>query len=155
MEFHFVKQGKILTLSGAQRLLREQYITRLKEGTVVRETLTKTTVNKTHAQIKAIFGLAISFVIERFEEWGWDSSVILGGDIPTGVPVSKVLLKEYFYVMCPICDSDGNRITLSNKNVGIEEANKFFEEIRNLSAAKWQIVIPDPDPEWKKKQDET
>jgi hypothetical protein len=149
MEVYHIKQGGKLTLTAAQSELRARYIATLKDGTLVKETLTKAEINKTHAQIKAIFGLAITVVLDIFEERGWDSSVILGGDIPTGVPVSKVLLKEYFYITCPICDDEGNRKTLSKAS--IEQAARFFEDIRNLSVAQWQIVIPDPDPNWREK----
>lgn len=149
MEFHYIVQDGRLTLSAVQMELRERYVTSLKNGSLIRETLTKAETSKTHAQIKAIFGLAIAFVLDEFEHRGWDSSIILGGDIPTGVPVSKVLLKEYFYIVCPICDDEGNKKSLSKAN--IEQANKFLKDIGNWSAAKWQIVIPEPDKEWQKK----
>ena len=153
MEFHYIKQDGRLTLSTTQREQRERFISSLKEGVLIRETLQKAEVSKTHAQIKAIFGLAMALILDEFENRGWDSSIILGGDVPTGVPVSKVLLKEYLYVVCSICDDEGNKKSLGRAN--IEQASKFFEDIRNWSASKWQIVIPDPDPEWRKKQQPT
>jgi len=149
MEFHHIKENGRLALSPVQNELRERYIASLKDGTLVRETLTKTKTHKTHQQVKMIFGLVIARILAEFEERGWDSSVILGGDLPTGNPVTKGLLKEYFYVVCPIFDDDGNRITLSGAS--IEQANQFIDEISN-HAAKWQIFIPEPDPKWRKKK---
>jgi hypothetical protein len=121
----------------------------MKDGTPVKMKLTRISPHKTHQQVKTIFGLVIAMIIDVFEERGTDSSILLNTDKPTGVPVSKVLLKEYFYVVCPICDSDGNRITLSK--APIDKAAQFIDEIRNFAATQWSIDVPDPDPNWKLK----
>jgi hypothetical protein len=123
----------------------------MKDGTPVKMKLTRISPHKTHQQVKTIFGLVIAMIIDVFEERGTDSSVLLNTDKPTGVPVSKDLLKEYFYVVCPIYDSDSNRITLGSRKVTIEKAAQFIDEIRNFAATQWSIDVPDPDPNWKLK----
>ncbi len=149
MDFHCTIQNGRLTLSDVQERLRRQSLASIKDGTLVRETIVREGRNKTHQQIKTIFGLVIAMIIQSFEDNGWDSSIILNTELPTGIPVSKDLLKEYFYIVCPIYDDEGNRITLSKAT--IEQAMKFIDDIRNWSASQWSIAVPDPDPNWRKK----
>lgn len=149
MEFHGeIKDGK-LVLSAAQQELRRRLLASYKDGTRVRETLTKKSPAKTHQQIKTIFGLVVAGVLNVFEDNGWDSSILLNTERPTGIPVSKELLKEYFYAVCPIYDNNENRITLSKTT--IDKAAQFINETRNWAASQWGIDIPDPDPNWKDK----
>lgn len=150
MEFHGTIQFGQIALPDVQNELRDRFLSSLKDGQLIKETITKSDTSKTHQQIKAIFGLALARICDEFEDRGWDSSVILGNKIPTGVAVSKGLLKEYLYIVCPICDDSGNKVTLSQAS--IPQAAKFFEDIRAWSASQWQIDIPNPDPNWAEKE---
>lgn len=151
MEFHGTIRNGQIQLPDVQSELRDGFLSSLKDGQLVKLTIVKTDTSKTHQQIKAIFGLAMARICDEFDDRGWDSSVILGNKIPTGVAVSKGLLKEYLYIVCPICDDEGNRITLG-RPCSIPQAAKFFEDIRAWSASQWQIDIPNPDPNWYEKE---
>ena len=153
MEFYgIIKDGKI-TLSNIQKELRQQYLTSLKDGTLIKETLTKTAKDKTYQQVKTIFGLVITTIINEFNDRGWDSSILLNTEKPTGIATSKGLLKEFFYSVCPIEDDEGNITTLSKAT--IEQAMKFINNTRDWVASQWGIYVPDPDPNWREIKDET
>lgn len=149
MDFHGTIQKGRLTLPAAQKELRMRSLASMKDGTNVRETIVREGRNKTHQQIKTIFGLVIATIIQSFEDNGWDSSILLNTKQPTGVPVTKGLLKEYFYSMCPIENDEGDRITLSKAT--IEQAMKFIDNTRNWAASQWSIHIQNPDPNWREK----
>lgn len=128
--------------------LRKRYLSNLKAGTNVIETIKVVRRGKTHKQCKAIFGLAFAVIVKIFEDNGWDSSIIYNIDIPTGVPVNSDMLIDFFYSLHPTYQDD-KRITLSKMTT--VEAADFYEKISNYAASQWSIVIPDPDPEWKTK----
>lgn len=138
-----------LNLSPIQSKLRQQWLNSMKDGVRVKEVLTKEGTAKTVQQIRTIFGMVIALIIEGFNDLGWDSSYLLNTKLPTGIPVTKGLLKEYFYVVCPIEDDEGNRITLSGAN--ITQAMKFIDDTRRWAASQWGMNIPDPDPNWQSK----
>lgn len=146
-EYHGQIQNGKLTLSATQRESRQRWLISLKDGSLVKETITKMSHSKTHQQIKTIFGLVIATIIDGFDDLGWDSSIILNTKLPTGIGVTKGLLKEYFYVVCPIEDDEGNKITLSKAN--IMQAMKFIGDTRNWAASQWGMEIPDPNPDWR------
>ena len=149
MEFHGTIQNGRHCLPIPLEKLRQQYYQSMKDGTPVKMVLTRISPHKTYQQVKTIFGLVIARILDVFEDNGWDSSIILNTERPTGVPVSKELLKEYLYSVCPIYDRDGNRVTLSKAT--IEKAAQFIDEARSWAATQWGINVPDPDPNWKLK----
>lgn len=148
MELHGEILNHELTLSDIQSKSRQQWLASLKDGTRVKETLVRETKEGTYQQIKTIFGLVIAMIVTGFNDLGWDSSYLLKTDLPTGVPITKGLLKEYFYIVCPIEDEEGNRITLSKAN--IMQRMKFIDDTRNFAASQWGMDIPDPNPNWDK-----
>ena len=137
-------------LTQSQKLLREHYLTSIKDDTRIVETITRDTKPKTHAQVKTIFGLAIAQIVDEFESRGWDSSMLLNMPKPTGVEVSKGLLKEFLYAVCPIYDDNDKLITLSKADT--RQAAFFFDDIRNHAASQWEIYIQDPNKLWKEKE---
>lgn len=141
-----IQDGR-LTLPNVQRESRKLFLSSMPSGTLIKETIVKISPNKTHKQIKTIFGLVLTMIVEEFNNNGWDSSMILNLSKPTGVEISKNLLKEYFYAVCPISDDEGNNVTLSSAS--IEQARKFIDNVRNFAVSQWGINIPDPDPNWR------
>ena len=113
MQFVGTKQGGGMTFSVHQITLRRRYIASLKDGTPLSEEIKPIRKSKTHQQIKTIFGLAIMTILEQFEERGIGTDELLGLEIPTGNSISKGMMKEYLYAVCPIYSEDGKRITLS------------------------------------------
>ena len=105
---------------------------------------------KTHKQVKTIFGLLINTAILEANEKGIDTSefvkLLTDDSMPNGVPLTKDFLKELLYICCPIFDEQGHRITLSKAST--KQANKFFEDCQNLLSSR-DIYIPDPNPNYK------
>ena len=105
---------------------------------------------KTHKQVKTIFGLLIATAIAEVNDKGTDTSgflkLMMDDTMPTGVPLNKDLLKNLLYSFCPIYNDKGERITLSKASS--VQAAKFFEDCRDLLASRG-IMIPDPVPDWK------
>ena len=147
MQFFLEVNHGVLTLPSSQKILRQHFLTSIKDGTRVIETIEKDTKPKTHAQVKTIFGLAIAQIISDFEHRGWDSSMLLNMPKPTGIGISKGLLKEFLYAVCPIYDENDKPITLSKSDTA--QASKFFDDIRNYAASQWSIYIPEPNIDWK------
>jgi hypothetical protein len=143
---------KELVFAGQQAELRKRYVSSMKDGAVIRESLTKETLPKTHQQCKAHFGLALAMIVESFNDNGWDASMLLKLDTPTGVGINKDLLQCFFYALFPVYDDDHKQITLSKMST--MQASAFFEQIRNFASSQWSIVIPEPDKNWANKQHE-
>ncbi len=150
--FGIIKQHKIM-LTQSQKLLHAQFLGTLKNDCRIFMTITRDTKPKTWSQVKTIFGLAIAQIVADFESRGWDSSMLLNLEKPTGVPVSAGLLKEFLYAVCPIYDDNDKLITLSKADT--RQAAFFFDDIRNFAASQWSLYIPEPNPNWKEEKNGT
>ncbi|MCJ7483911.1 MAG: hypothetical protein MUO31_13210 [Thermodesulfovibrionales bacterium] len=150
MEFVGVMQQGKLTLSVSQSTLRRRYLCELKDNTQISEEIKPIRKSKTHKQVRTIFGLAIQTILDDFEDRGIGTDELLGLSIPTGNPISKGMMKEYLYSVCPIYSEDGKRITLSHKDCTTKCAADFFTAIRNFMASQWGVYISEPDPNWDK-----
>ena len=152
MEFVGTKQASGMAFSVHQLELRRRYIHSLKNGTPLSEKIEPIKQAKTHQQVKTIFGLAIMKILDEFERRGIGTDELLNLDEPTGEPVSKGMLKEYLYAVCPIYNEDGKRITLSHKDCTKECASNFIKSIQHWAQRRYEIFIPDPNPELKDRQ---
>ena len=88
-------------------------------------------------------------LVQVFDDRGWDSSYLFRLSKPTGVPCNLTMFQQFFYAQYPTSDENGKIITMSDFTT--EDESVFFEAIRNHAASQWSIVIPDPDPKWKEK----
>jgi hypothetical protein len=149
MEFVGTVQKGQFQLPPVLNEARRLYLSGIKDGTQITETLIKESPNKSHKQIKTIFGLVVATVKQQCDEHGWDSSTLLKTSKPTGVPASEGLIKEYLYATCPIFDDDGQRITLSSPKCTMAKAAKFITEAMAIAASELSIYIPDPNPAWR------
>ena len=108
---------------------------------------------KSQKQLGVIFGLMTDSILEQMEEQtlGVEDLMkyLLAADIPKGQKVTKDYLHALFYIIAPTCDEDGKRITL--RNMDIEQANSLIERIQNIMGP-FGVFIPNPDPNWDKKQ---
>lgn len=146
-----ITEEKTISMTPIIAQSRKQYLATLKAGTNVIDTVKVVRRRKTWKQCKTIFGQALKQIENQFEEWGYDTSYLYKWiDTPTGVAISKDNLIDLFYNLFPIY-RDGARITLSKMTT--IEASTFYEKIRNYVASQWSIVIPEPDPNWKEKED--
>lgn len=129
---------------------RINWISKLKDGTPVTETLEITRRPKTYQQVKMIFGLMIKDTLEQAAEKNIGVEELLvyliDHHIPKGQELTEDFLHELAYVICPTTDDEGRRVTLSKMNT--EQAARLFESFRNIVAGIG-IVIPDPNPEWR------
>jgi len=107
---------------------------------------------KSHQQVKALFGLAMKMLKTTFDDNGWDTSVLFRLPKPTGIAVTVDLFKLYFYSVCPMFNDHGVPITLSDEDCTTDRAAKFFSDIQAWAASQWTIYIADPNPNWKEKE---
>lgn len=147
-----IQQGQIVMRPVVEES-RRRFLATLKDGTLVNEDITKFHPNKTPNQLGAIFGLALAQIEAELSNRGWDSSVVMRIDRPTGIAVTKDMLKQFFYSLFPELDDGGKQITLSRMDT--TQAARFFENIRNFAASQWSIVIPEPNPSWKENNEQT
>ena len=143
MEFHFVKQDGRLTLSATQIELRKQYVTKLKEGTLIKEVLKREGNVKTHKQCKTQFGLVVKMVRQRLIEMGVD----VCGIAPNKDMVYDILKKACFGV-----GDDGETLGLSEMTRN--QASEALENCRTWAATQLSLYIPEPDPNWREKKNE-
>ena len=148
-EFHGIARDGNLELPITQLKLRESYLSSLKDGTRGIETLRKEGKQKTLEQVKTHWGLVVSTILLEFDNYGWDCSILYNLPKPTGVPVNRDMLHQFFYALFPTYGESGKLITMSSEEWTTEHSSRLFENVRNFSASQWSIYIPDPDPNWK------
>lgn len=141
IELHGRSQDGILIFPTAQDALRTRWLIQC-SGSSVTERLLKKGPHKTHNQVKAHFGLAVTMVREKMIEIGWDIC---------GVPPNKQMVHEILTLACGGVGELGETVRLSEMT--IEQAMKYFENIRAWAATQLHISIPDPDKDWWKKAD--
>jgi len=150
-EFHGIIKNGRFELSLTQLQQRQSYLKNLTDDTRVIETLRKEGKSKSWEQVKTHFGFALMRIVEEMESRGWDSSIIYNLPKSTGVPVSKDMLHLFFYVMFPIYNDAGERITMSHNDWTSKNSCELFDNVRNFAASQWSIYIPEPDKNWKDK----
>ena len=138
MKFYGEIQKGRLTLPVLQKLQREQFLTNLKDGTQVTETITKEAKSKSHQQVKMHFGLAVSMIRQEMIDSGYG----IFNCAPTVDMVHEILTK-----CCGGVGDGGECLRLSEMST--TQAAAFFENIRDWAATQLHIVIPDPDPNWR------
>ena len=147
LELHGQGTGGELVLPLPQLESRKQYLVSM-EGKPVTEILKKTVKSKSNRQVRTHFGLLIKTVIVKSNDEGIDTSkflkLLVQEDLPTGVGLTSDFLHQLFYLVCPIYDEEGRRVTLSGMST--EQASKWLKECRNLMSSRG-IFVDDPDPE--------
>ena len=134
-------QNRQLTLPAIQQELRQQYLSTMKEEQLIRIKYTKVAAQKTHQQVKTHFGLVIEMVRRKLEEMGVDIC---------GVACNKQMVYDILIKACGGVGDMGETLTLSQMT--IEQASKFFKNCRTWTATQLQLVIPDPDKNWRNKR---
>lgn len=137
----------------AQEILKDQFLSRIKEFSPLLVDISVRREPKTQQQLGAFWSMVIARVIDEFESLGFDTSYLLRLPEPTGVAISPELLKEYLYAVCPQFDDNGKRVGLSKMNT--LQAAKFFDDTRNFISSQWGIWIPEPDKNWRNKDEAT
>jgi hypothetical protein len=124
-----------------------QHLATYKPTDLVQIEVKKYQLPKTHKQLGAWFGLFASMVLTAFEDRGYDTSYVFKLEKPTGIPISKDVLKDYMSSVCPVYDGE-TRLTI--KSMNIPQMADFFDKCRNFAASQWSIFVPEPDPKYKK-----
>jgi hypothetical protein len=135
-----ILHGK-LALPDHIRALRGKYLESLPEGTAVVETIQRIGTPKTHQQVKAFFGMIVASAAERFNDIGIDVM---------GVPLSRDMVKELMYHYCGGVGDHGESVRLSKMTT--IQASTFFNNCRDWLAT-FGVVVPNPDPQWREKQE--
>ena len=128
-----------LILPPNSELLRGQWL-RDCEGKYVTERLSRSGPQKTSNQVRAHWGLAVTMIRERMIELGWSVC---------GVAPNKEMIHEILMKACGGVGDLGANLRLSEMT--IDQAMKFFENIRDWAATQLHPVIPDPDKNWRSK----
>jgi len=149
MKFYGQSRNGTLAMSPEQKESRCRYLANFKVDDIIEETLKKHRNQKSQRQLGAWWGLFCKTVLAEFNDRGWDTSYIFKLTKPTGIGISKELLKEFMYAMCPSYNDPGERTTMSGMNT-LQMAG-FFDDCRNFAASQWSIVVPEPDPKWREK----
>lgn len=152
MEIHGqIKNGQIV-MSPEMVAFRDNWAVRIKDGTAVKIKITRIGRNKTLQQLKCHWGLVVGLIRQEFRNRGMDLGALLNSPrIPEGIEVPPDVIQSILYACCSAVGDDGERKTLSRMDT--IEASRFFESCRNYVATAWHIQIPDPDPNWKFKND--
>jgi len=153
MDFHGKIANGELWFSHAQNAMRSRFLSSCGTCNVI-ERITRSSAPKTHQQVKCHWGLVVGTIKQEFDDRGWDMAVLFPDlDLPTGYEVPADVIQKVLYAACSDVGEAGERKTLSKMSTA--EASRFFEKCRDWAAIKWNIVIPDPNPDWKNEQAQT
>ena len=108
------------------------------DGKYVTVRLSRSGPSKTTKQLGAYFGLAVAMIRQAMIDKGWDIC---------GVAPNKQMIHEILLKACGGVGPMGEMKRLSEMT--IEEAARFFENVRTWAATQLNINIPDPDPNWR------
>jgi len=129
-------------------------------GSDVIMTLSEVKAPKSNAQVRAFWGLFIKTCMEHFQEHYTDTTELLRLLIkflienrPSGCEITESFLKETMYLLNPMYDDDGKRITLSHIMADKAKVAEFYDNCCNLVAAIWGIYVPEPQKDWRDKND--
>lgn len=146
-----IRSGKI-AISPEQLSARDAFLSRMKDGTIVKVTIVRVVAGKTAAQVRCHWGLVINTIRREFEDRGMDLATFLKSpSIPEGLPVPTDVIQAVLYACCNDVGDGGERKTLSKMNT--IEASRFFDRCRDYAASAWRIVIPEPNSMWKQPED--
>ena len=139
IEFHGQSLNGTLQFPKVQEELRMRLLTEW-SGKSITERLYRSGPQKTSNQVRAHWGLAVTMIRERMIELG--CSVC-------GVAPNKEMIHEILLKACGGVGDLGANLRLSEMT--IDQAMKFFENIRDWAATQLHLVIPDPDKNWRTK----
>ena len=141
MKFQGTADGKgNLILPTHQLMLRTHFLSSMKTGSYITETITKTGRPKTHQQVKSHFGLVVMMIRQKMIDLGWGIC---------GIAPNKNMIHEILKRACGGVGDGGECLGLSEMST--VQAKQFFENCRHWAATQLELFIPDPDPNWKKK----
>ena len=132
------KKGRLIFQPNSEQLYT-RWLTD-SEKSFVKCRLFKVGKNKSHKQVKTHFGLTITIIREAMIDKGWAIC---------GVAPNKTMIHEILLKCCGGVGELGSMKRFSEMTT--TEAKQFFENIRDWAANELHIVIPDPDPNWKDK----
>ena len=132
------KGGRWILPPNAEQLYTQLLID--SEGKFVKGQFCRVGKNKTHKQCKMHFGLAVAMIRAEMIDKGWAIC---------GVAPNKTMIHEILLKCCGGVGELGSMKRFSEMTT--TEAKQFFENIRDWAANELHIVIPDPDQNWKDK----
>ena len=118
----------------------DQWWANIKDGAMIKAEYKIFRPKGTTKQAGAHFGLVVKMVRERMEELGWDIC---------GILPNKDMIHEILKKCCGGVGDNGE--TMGFSEMDTEQRSKFFENCRTWAATQLNLNIPDPDPNWKDK----
>lgn len=131
-----------LRLQRGQSELRRQLLLSM-EGKPVKETLSKVGKAKSWSQVKTHWGLAVEMIRQAMIDKGWAIC---------GVAPNKNMIHDILTKACGGVGDLGEVVRLSEMTTA--HACQYFENIRDWAATQLNIVIPDPDPNWRQQAEQ-
>jgi hypothetical protein len=141
-EFHGQVMGGQLRLQPGQSELRQRLLASM-EGKRVIETIRREGKSKSWSQVKTHFGLAVEMIRQRMIELGWDVC---------GVAPNKDMIHEILTRACFGVGEMGATVRLRDQTRA--QNIEAFENVRAWSATQLNLVIPDPDPNWRQQSEQ-
>jgi hypothetical protein len=108
------------------------------EGKRVIETIRREGKAKSWSQVKAHWGLAVEMIRQRMIEKGWGIC---------GIAPNKDMIHDILTKACGGVGEMGAVVRLSEMTTS--QAAAYFENVRDWAATQLNLVIPNPDPNWK------
>ena len=139
-----------LKFSEVMRGLWKSFLQSCKPGQALSLEIKRLRPNKSHQQVKMIWGLLIESIKRELDDRGIDlGTLIPAARVPHGIPCPREVIMSILYATCNDVGDQGERKTLSKMDIA--EAGRFFEKCRNYVAGAFELDIPDPDPRWQQK----
>jgi len=140
MEFHGTISKGNLILHTHQLMLRRHFLTSMKDGSHVIETIRKVGKSKSNRQVKCHFGLIVAMIRQTMIDLGWGIC---------GVAPNKNMIHDILKKACSGVGDGGECLGLSEMTS--EQASQFFKNCQHWAASELKLFIPEPDPNWKSK----
>ena len=121
-------------------MLRQQFLTSLKVDCPITESITKGGSPKSHEQVKCHFGLVVMLIRQKMIDLGWAICAVA----PNANMVHDILKKA-----CGGVGDGGECLGLSEMTTA--QASQYFENCRDWAANELQLVIPEPNKDWRRK----
>jgi hypothetical protein len=141
-EFHGQVMGGELRLQSGQSELRQQLLASM-EGKRVIETIRREGKSKSWPQVKCHWALAVERVRQAMIDKGWSIC---------GVAPNKDMVHDILTKACGGVGELGEVVRLSEMTPA--NASQYFENIRDWAATQLNLVIPDPDPNWRERPEQ-
>ena len=126
-----VQSGSIVRVE-AQEILRAQFISTLRDGDLVSEDIKQFRPPKSHEQMGYYFSVILPLIRSELIDRGFD---VMG--VPVTIDQTDAIIKHY------CARIEGRQIVLK-RNMNLDDASKFIDNVIRWAAITLNIAIPEP-----------